>query len=78
MNFFREIKGVINGCENLNTSNVTYMSNMFYGASSANPDVSKWDTSNVILMGSMFNSASSANQFKDSNSFVEVCEKLEK
>ena len=61
MNFFREIKGVINGCENLNTSNVTYMSNMFYGASSANPDVSKWDTSNVILMGSMFNSASSAN-----------------
>ena len=61
MNFFREIKGVVNGCENLNTSNVTYMSNMFYGASSANPDVSKWDTSNVILMGSMFNSASSAN-----------------
>ena len=61
MNFFREIKGVINGCENLNTSNVTYMSNMFYGASSANPDVSKWDTSNVIHMGSMFNSASLAN-----------------
>ena len=39
-----------------NTSNVIYMSSMFYGcnALSSLPDISKWNTSNVIYMRWMF------------------------
>ena len=42
-------------------SNVMYMSLMFNGASSANPDVSLWNTSNVTNMAGMFSGATSAN-----------------
>ena len=59
--FFNEIKGVINGCENLNTSKVKRMNRMFYEANTANPDVSRWDVSNVTDMNRMFYRAMSAN-----------------
>jgi surface protein len=57
------------GCSNMLTtatdipdlSNVTDMGNMFYNASSANPDTSNWDVSNVTNMRYMFYKASSAN-----------------
>ena len=58
--FFNEIKGVINGCENLNTSKVKRMNRMFYEANTANPDVSRWDVSNVTDMSFMFYRATSA------------------
>ena len=59
--FFQMIKGKIIGCNKLNTSKVTDMSIMFYGATSANPDVSQWDTSKVTDMSNMFSVATSAN-----------------
>ena len=59
--FFKEIKGEIKGCEKLNTSKVERMYNMFEGATSANPDVSKWDTSNVKNTSNMFEGATLAN-----------------
>ena len=59
--FFQMIKGKIIGCNKLNTSKVTDMSIMFYGATSANPDVSQWDTSKVTDMSNMFSGATSAN-----------------
>ena len=52
--FFNVIKGKINGCEKLNTSKVKRMNSMFDRATSANPDVSKWNVSNVTNMGAMF------------------------
>ncbi len=48
----------INGGE---TSQVTDMGYMFNGATSANPDVSKWDISKVTSMYGMFYDATSAN-----------------
>ena len=60
-NFFKELKGEINGCEKLNTSQVESMYSMFEEAKSANPDVSKWDTSKVTDMSWMFHEAKSAN-----------------
>ncbi len=42
------------GFENLDTSQVTSMSRMFWGAKNANPDVSTWDISNVEDMSMMF------------------------
>ena len=39
---------------NWDTSNVTYMTGMFSGASVFNSDISNWDTSNVTYMASMF------------------------
>ncbi len=42
-------------------SNVTNMSSMFNGATSANPNVSLWNTSSVTNMGGMFFNATSAN-----------------
>ena len=59
--FFNELQGKINGCENLNTSKVKRMNNMFEKAPYANPDVSKWDVSNVNNMNGMFYMATSAN-----------------
>lgn len=44
------------------TSNVTHMSNTFYGEASFNEDISHWDTSNVTEMANMFNGASSFDQ----------------
>ena len=59
--FFNELQGKINGCENLNTSKVKRMNNMFEKAPYANPDVSNWDVSNVNNMNGMFYMATSAN-----------------
>jgi surface protein len=44
-----------------NVSNVRKMSDMFYGASRFNGDLSHWDVSNVTRMGRMFVRASSFN-----------------
>ena len=59
--FFENFEGEIIINKEIDTSNVTDMSYMFYGATNANPDVSKWDTSNVIDMGFMFAGATNAN-----------------
>ena len=50
----------INGLENLNTSNVREMGNMFYYCSSLTSlNLSSWDTSNVAHMNNMFSACSS-------------------
>ena len=59
--FFESFKGEIKINREMDTSNVTSMKSMFFGAKNANPDVSKWDTSNVINMSYMFNQAKNAN-----------------
>jgi surface protein len=49
----------IKGIENLNTSNVTDMRQMFYGCSALTSlDLSHFDTSNVTKMGTMFSGCS--------------------
>ena len=45
-----------------NTSSVTDMQYMFYGATSFNQNISGWDTSSVTNMGYMFNDATAFNQ----------------
>lgn len=55
----------LNGPDNIgswNTSNVTRMFAVFYGASTFNQDISGWDVSNVWLMQSLFNGATAFNQ----------------
>ena len=52
--------GQINGCENLDTSGVSDMSDMFCGARAANPNVTNWDVSSVRNMSNTFQWASSA------------------
>jgi surface protein len=47
---------------NWDTSNVTNMDLMFYGATSFNGDIGSWDTSGVLNMHSMFFGATSFNQ----------------
>ena len=47
---------------NWDTSRVTNMREMFYGASSFNQPLNKWNVSNVIFMAFMFEGASSFNQ----------------
>lgn len=47
---------------NWNTSNVTDMSNLFYGANDLNDPIGNWDVSNVTTMNDMFRGASSFNQ----------------
>jgi len=62
-------ENAFHGCNNMkvtatdvpNLSNVTDMQNMFFEASSANPDTSNWDVSNVTDMSLMFYKSSSAN-----------------
>jgi len=49
----------IEGLEQLNTSNVTYMSWMFGDLTLTTLDLSNWDTSNVTDMSGMFGGASS-------------------
>jgi len=44
------------------TSNVTDMSSMFYGAHNFNQDIGNWNTSKVIYMNEMFNGANNFNQ----------------
>ena len=46
----------------LNTSEITDMSFMFWGAKSFNQDISSWDVSNVVNMRGMFWRAKSFNQ----------------
>ena len=54
--------------EGLDTSNVTNIGSMFYGASSlTNLDVSNWDTGNVIDMNTMFYGVSSLTDLDVSN-----------
>jgi surface protein len=45
-----------------NTSNVTNMSSMFFGATSFNQPIGSWNTGNVFTMNSMFRGAQSFNQ----------------
>ena len=52
--FFYNFKGAINGCEKINTSDVTNMERLFQNASLANPNVSNWDVSKVKTMDVMF------------------------
>lgn len=47
---------------NPDTSSVTDMSFMFYGASMFNQPLNNWDTSNVTTIYAMFYSASTFNQ----------------
>ena len=47
--------------ETWDTSYVTDMSHMFYGAESFNQDISAWDTSSVTAMWGMFNGAKAFN-----------------
>ncbi|QQY78412.1 DUF285 domain-containing protein [Mycoplasma mycoides subsp. capri] len=52
----------IDGIQYWNTSNVTDMSYMFYGAEKFNQDISKWNTSNVENMSFMFSGCRCFNQ----------------
>ena len=58
--FFRYCEGEIEGCENLNTSNVINMRGMFSNTTLANPKVANWDVSKVTNMEAMFNETTSA------------------
>ena len=52
------------GCDEMpswDTSSVTDMNSMFFGASAFNADISGWDTSSVTNMGYMFYGASAFN-----------------
>ena len=59
--FFERFQGEIKINKEIGTSNVTSMKSMFYGATKANHDVSKWDTSKVTDMSYMFCCAIKAN-----------------
>jgi uncharacterized repeat protein (TIGR01451 family) len=52
----------INATDVPNLSNVTDMSEMFYGCDSLNTNINDWDVSNVTNMSEMFHSAISFNQ----------------
>ncbi|WP_434325701.1 BspA family leucine-rich repeat surface protein [Mycoplasma leachii] len=52
----------IDGIQHWDTSNVTDMSFMFYGAENFNQDISTWDTSNVTYMYGMFAYAENFNK----------------
>ncbi|MHA1822146.1 MAG: BspA family leucine-rich repeat surface protein, partial [Promethearchaeota archaeon] len=53
---------IVPGMKNWDTSSVTDMSGMFYGASSFNQDIGNWDTSSVTDMSRMFDGATAFNQ----------------
>ncbi len=53
---------VINAVDTPDLSNVTNMSNMFYGAYLFNQDINSWDVSNVTNMNSLFGNALIFNQ----------------
>ncbi|MCP3953840.1 MAG: BspA family leucine-rich repeat surface protein, partial [Desulfobacterales bacterium] len=53
---------VINALDAPDLSGVTNLSEMFYGATSINKNISGWDTSNVTDMSNMFRSATAFNQ----------------
>ena len=63
---YTNLSGAFHGSTSLSafaggvTSDVTDMSSMFEGATSANPDVSNWDVSNITDMTNMFNGATAA------------------
>ena len=57
----KEVQTNINGCEKLDTSNVTDMSDMFYDVKQADPNTSTWDTSNITNMFGMFRATTKAN-----------------
>ena len=52
----------VNGIGSWNTSAVTSMQNLFYGAEAFNQDISGWDVSSVTDMSDMFQGATSFNQ----------------
>ncbi|SFE56549.1 surface protein, partial [Enterococcus casseliflavus] len=54
---FQSYRGEIKGLHNLNTSNVTNMSNMFLGSWETSLDLSNFDTRNVTDMSNMFNAS---------------------
>ena len=64
---YKNLSGAFHGCSNLAafeggiTSDVTDMSSMFEGATSANPDVSNWNVSSVTDMRAMFSGVTNAN-----------------
>ena len=64
---YKDLSGAFQGCINLGvfkggvTSGVFKMKSMFQDATSANPDVSKWDVSKVENMQLMFRNAVNAN-----------------
>ncbi|MCE6056415.1 DUF285 domain-containing protein [Mycoplasmopsis agalactiae] len=51
----------VSGIESWNTSNITNLSNTFYGAKNFDQDISKWDTSKVTDMSATFYGASKFN-----------------
>lgn len=52
--FFHNFKGKIKGLENIDTSNVKSMSNMFFLTNYSDLNISNWNTSNVNDMSGMF------------------------
>ncbi|AOQ22019.1 BspA family leucine-rich repeat surface protein [Mycoplasma capricolum subsp. capripneumoniae] len=60
--FKNNINITISGIEHWDTSNVTNMAGMFFGATSFNQDISKWDVSKVKTMNGMFKKAKKFNQ----------------
>ncbi|MEE0929970.1 MAG: BspA family leucine-rich repeat surface protein [Acutalibacteraceae bacterium] len=66
MNMFSAWCGDIS-CDNLDTSNSTDMSYMFYKCKAKNIDISSFDTNNVTDMSSMFNGCSNLTSLDVSN-----------
>ncbi|QVJ96019.1 BspA family leucine-rich repeat surface protein [Mycoplasma mycoides] len=60
--FQANLNKFIDGIQYWDTSNITDMSFMFYGAENFDQDISMWNTSNVTNMGKMFLKAKKFNQ----------------
>ncbi|EIN15369.1 Hypothetical protein, predicted transmembrane protein, DUF285 family [Mycoplasmopsis agalactiae 14628] len=55
----------VSGIESWDTSNITDLTNVFYGAKKFNQDISKWNTSNVTDMSAAFYNAEKFNSSLD-------------